>query len=138
VPTIPDTPRRKTMGEVSRYPDGTFCWIDLGTPDVTRARAFYGELFGWRFDEVPDGGYLMCRLDGKDVTGIHEHPPEEGANWSSYVSVGDVEGTAARAADLGGTVTHALGTCRGTVTRDGDPEGADECWESKDRTSRVG
>jgi predicted enzyme related to lactoylglutathione lyase len=122
------------VGEVSRYPDGTFCWIDLGTPDVPRARAFYGELFGWGFDEAPAGGYLMCRLDRKDVTGIHEHPPEERANWSSYVSVGEVEVAAARAADLGGTVT--LGpievgdTARMSVIR--DPAGAEVClWQAK-------
>jgi uncharacterized protein len=122
------------VGEVSRYPDGTFCWIDLGTPDLPRARAFYGELFGWQFDEAPGGGYLMCRLDGKDVTGIHEHPPEEGATWSSYVSVGDVELTAARAVDLGGTVTHGpidVGdTARMSVIQ--DPGGAEVClWQAK-------
>jgi uncharacterized protein len=122
------------MGEVTRYPDGTFCWIDLGTPDVPRARTFYGELFGWRFDEVPGGGYLMCRLDGKDVTGIHEHSPEEGANWSSYVSVGDVEGTTARAAELGGTVANGpvdVGDiARMSVIR--DPAGAEvSLWQAK-------
>ena len=24
-------------------------WIDLGTPDLDGAGAFYGNLFGWRF-----------------------------------------------------------------------------------------
>jgi uncharacterized protein len=121
------------MGEVTRYPAGTFCWIDLGTPDVPRARIFYGELFGWRFKEVP-GGYLMCRLDGKVVTGIHEHSPEEGAHWSSYVSVEDIEDTTARAADLGGTVAQGpidVGeTARISVIR--DPAGAEVClWQAK-------
>ncbi len=122
------------MGEVSRYPEGTFCWVDLGTPDVPRARAFYGELFGWRFDEVPGDGYLMCRIDGKDVTGIHEHSPEEGADWNSFVSVGDIERATARAADLGATVTlppaEMDGIARASVIR--DPAGAEVClWQAK-------
>jgi predicted enzyme related to lactoylglutathione lyase len=122
------------MGEVSQYPKGTFCWIDLGTPDVRGARDFYGELFGWRFEEVPGARYLMCRIDGKDVTGIHEHSAEEGANWSSYVSVDDLEGPAARAAELGGTVGHEPfdvgGTARMSVIRDG--VGAEVClWQAK-------
>ena len=122
------------MGEVSQYPKGTFCWIDLGTPDVRGARDFYGELFSWRFEEVPGARYLMCRIDGKDVTGIHEHSAEEGANWSSYVSVDDLEGPTARAAELGGTVGHEPfdvgGTARMSVIRDG--VGAEVClWQAK-------
>ena len=39
-------PKEGGMGEVDRYPNGTFCWIDLGTPQVGLAKAFYGALFG--------------------------------------------------------------------------------------------
>ena len=41
------------MGEVERYPDGSFCWIDLGTTDVEGAKAFYGGLLGWEFEDLP-------------------------------------------------------------------------------------
>jgi predicted enzyme related to lactoylglutathione lyase len=94
------------MGEVERYPDGTFCWVDLGTPDVAGARTFYAGLFGWELAEVPaDGGaYTMCRLRGRDVASIREHPGGEGAGWSSSVAVGDLDRTVARARELGATV----------------------------------
>jgi predicted enzyme related to lactoylglutathione lyase len=29
------------------WPDGTPCWVDLGTDDVARATTFYSTLFGW-------------------------------------------------------------------------------------------
>ena len=29
------------MGEVERYPNGTFCWVDLGTNDASAAKAFW-------------------------------------------------------------------------------------------------
>src|SRR5215208_534910 len=65
--------RRSGMGEVGRYPDGTFCWIDLGTNDAPEAKAFYGGLLGWEFDDLPageKGTYSICRLKGKAVAGL--------------------------------------------------------------------
>ncbi len=124
------------MGEVNRYPPGTFCWIDLGTTDVAGARAFYGGLFGWEFEDIPPGqaGYTICRLDGKDVTGIHEHPEEEGSHWSSYVSVDDVDAMTARARELGASVEmeplDVGGTARMSVID--DPTGAAlSLWQPK-------
>jgi predicted enzyme related to lactoylglutathione lyase len=94
------------MGEVASYPQGTFSWIDLGTPDVAGAKAFYAGLFGWEMAEVPAdrGTYTMCRLRGRDVAGIREHAGGEGAGWSSSVTVGDLDQTVARARELGATV----------------------------------
>ena len=81
------------MGEVERYPDGSFCWIDLSTTDVEGAKAFYGRLLGWEFEDLPapEGSYTMCRLRGREVAGIHRHAEEEGTGWSSSVSVGDLD-----------------------------------------------
>jgi predicted enzyme related to lactoylglutathione lyase len=94
------------MGEVSRYPEGTFNWIDLGTPDVAGAKAFYQKLFGWETEDVSVGEdtYTLCRLRGRDVAAIHEHSSEERNEWSSYVSVDDVDTATSRARDLGATV----------------------------------
>jgi predicted enzyme related to lactoylglutathione lyase len=118
------------VGEVSEYPVGAFCWIDLGTTDVDDAKRFYGGLLGWSFQDLPpeEGGpYAMCRANGKDVAGIHSHTPEEGTAWSSCVTVGSVDDTIARAVGLGATVTaepvDLPGTSRVAVIR--DPVGAD-------------
>jgi uncharacterized protein len=95
------------MGEVSRYPNGTFCWVELGTPEVDGAKRFYTELFGWETDDLPmpDGGvYVMCRIEGKDVAAIHHHQQDEGTGWSSYISVDDVESATSMAHDAGATV----------------------------------
>jgi uncharacterized protein len=125
------------MGEVKRYPHGTFCWIDLGTTDVSGAKAFYGGLFGWEFEDLPAGDgarYTMCRLQGLDVTGIHEHSDEEGTNWSSSISVDDSDATTTRAEELGATVVvdpfDLPGTARMSVIR--DPAGAEVgLWQAK-------
>jgi uncharacterized protein len=95
------------MGEVEHYPNGTFCWVDLGTTDVERAKAFYGGLFGWEFEERPgsDGaGYTLCRLEGKDVAGIHRHREDQGLAWASSIAVDDLEAATGRARELGAEV----------------------------------
>jgi uncharacterized protein len=95
------------MGQVTAYPNGTFCWIDLGTPDVERATSFYRDLFGWETEALPmaeGGAYVICRLHGMDVTAIHEHAEQEGAEWGSYISVDDVDRTTAKGKELGATV----------------------------------
>jgi predicted enzyme related to lactoylglutathione lyase len=93
------------MGEVERYPNGTFCWVDLGTDDAPGARGFYGGLFGWEFDDLPTGEkgtYSICRLRGKAVAGLYDRA--ERAGWGSYVKVGDVDRAAGRARELGAEV----------------------------------
>jgi uncharacterized protein len=90
------------MGEVRNYPDNTFCWIDLGTNDAAGAKAFYGGLLGWEFDDLPTGDkgtYSICRLRGKAVAGLYDRAETPG--WGSYVKVDDVDRAAERARELG-------------------------------------
>jgi uncharacterized protein len=117
------------MGEVERYPNGVFCRIDLGTSDVAGAKAFYGELFGWEFEDQPAGDgevYTLCRLQGRDVAGIHRHDPEEGIGWASSVAVDELEVVTSRARELGATLLaepfEVPGAGRTAVLR--DPAGA--------------
>ncbi len=94
------------MGQVERYPSGTFCWVDLGTSDPQSAKDFYGGLFGWEFDDLPtgdNGTYTICRLNDQRVCGLFDQADE--AAWGSYVSVLDVDDATARARELGASVT---------------------------------
>src|ERR671911_604676 len=90
------------MGVIERYPDGTFCWVDLGTNDAAGAKAFYGGLLGWEFDDLPTGDkgtYSTCRLAGRAVAGLYDRAEEPG--WRSYLSVEDVDSATRRAEELG-------------------------------------
>lgn len=97
------------MSERTSYVPGTPCWVDLGTPDIDAAAAFYGGLFGWSVPEGENaeqtGGYRQAMLRGKPVAGamplMQEGQPPA---WSSYVSVEDADATAAKVRDAGGTV----------------------------------
>lgn len=119
------------MGARTSYEPGTFCYADLAARDVDGAASFYGGLLGWEPDEIPgSGGYLLMRLGGAVVAGIHgmgpSAPPNALPAWTSYVSVEDAEAAAHRAGELGGAIRRAPASMRGLgssaiVT---DPQGA--------------
>jgi predicted enzyme related to lactoylglutathione lyase len=57
------------------YPPGVPCWVDTSPPDPAAAARFYGELFGWRFQDADGGRYLVATLDGAGFTVSEIGPP---------------------------------------------------------------
>ena len=100
------------MAEVTKYPNGMPSWLDLGTTDLDGAEKFYGELFGWAADRQPAGEgmvYSMQSIGGKSVAGIYDQPQDQRdagipPNWLTYITVDDIEATAAKVAGAGGAV----------------------------------
>lgn len=100
------------MQESPEYKPGTFCWVELGTSDNEAAKQFYTQLFGWDYVDNPmgeHGVYTMLKLDGKDVGGLYKLMPdmvERGVppHWLSYVSVANVDESAAKAKEAGATL----------------------------------
>ena len=96
------------MPEVSSYAPGVPCWVDLMTTDPDAARGFYAALFDWEYEI---GGpetmyYSQASVRGKRVAGIAGQP-EPGAMpvaWTVYLATDDIDGTAKRIADAGGTL----------------------------------
>src|SRR5215475_4303332 len=93
------------MGERTSYAPGTFSWSELITGDADAAKAFYTSVFGWTYDDLPVGEgqvYSMAKRDGKVVGAVSggDEPP----HWNCYVSVADVDQSAARAGELGANV----------------------------------
>jgi predicted enzyme related to lactoylglutathione lyase len=78
-------------------PVGAPCWVDLMTSDVDRARAFYGELFGWTATEPVEefGGYFNFSKDGVLVAGGMPAMPDAGPPdiWSIYLATDDARKT---------------------------------------------
>lgn len=91
---------------------GAFSWNELMTTDVSAAKAFYGDLFGWKLEDLKtcDMGYTMARAGDKEVAGIMAMPPEAAGmppTWGAYVTVDDVEASAKQAEALGGKIVLA-------------------------------
>lgn len=102
------------MSERTEYPIGAPCWVETLQPDPQAAAHFYGQLFGWHFDEpssMPDGldgQYLGARIGARLVAGIGQAPgPATTAFWSTYISVESVEHALSRVVAAGGV--HVIG-----------------------------
>ena len=93
------------MAERKSYVPGTPSWVDLGTADTEAAARFYGELLGWSavFDPRPEAaGYGMFTLRGRTVAGTGPQASPGPPYWAVYVSVADVDETAAKITQNGG------------------------------------
>lgn len=79
---------------------GRFVWFRLNTPDVPRAAAFYGEVFGWKAEDIrmPDGTpYTLIKAGEAPIGGFGPLPkPGMAAHWIGYISVADVDAAAAK------------------------------------------
>jgi predicted enzyme related to lactoylglutathione lyase len=121
------------MPRMTSYEPGTPCWVDLSTPDLGAAKAFYSGLFGWEAHTAPDpeaGGYTFFTFhggQGKEIAAVmpamnEEQPPA----WTTYVGVADVDATAKAVQNAGGQVfmepMDVMGQGRAAVF--GDPLGA--------------
>jgi predicted enzyme related to lactoylglutathione lyase len=87
---------------------GDITHIDIPVGDLGKAKDFYGELFGWQFNEYPGyEDYPMWRAPNKiSGGGLAPRSPEFTAP-RSYVEVDSIDDTLAQAVELGGTVTQA-------------------------------
>ncbi|MGH7563035.1 MAG: VOC family protein [Gemmatimonadota bacterium] len=92
-------------------PSGRFVWYELMTTDLQAAQSFYTDVIGWSTapfeqSEVP---YTLWMNGEAPVGGVMALPQEacdQGAppHWMAYFAVDDVDGTAKKAAKLGGKV----------------------------------
>lgn len=110
------------------YQPGKFVWNDLLTDDATAAKAFYGPLFGWTFEEHV--GYTLVKNDGQSIGGIAQVSDESAkagvSRWLCALSVNDVDLAADLVTKAGGVVNvgpvDMENRGRGAVVR--DPQGA--------------
>ncbi len=95
-----------TLPPISQTPTGLsnpgqVIWHDLATMDIDRAKAFYGEMFGWTFSSARNGPrkYTQVFHDGEPIGGMFLFEEDEKANpfgeWLINLSTDDVDATAA-------------------------------------------
>lgn len=104
-----------TEAEAANSPQGRPIWLDLMTRDVEGAKAFYGELFGWRFaDQGEDFGHYHLISCGDGLVGglmtsymSPDGPTTEPSGptlWTVYLETGDMDAALAAVPGAGGQV----------------------------------
>ena len=111
---------------------GKVIWVDLVTPDIAGAKRFYGELFGWSFNDIhtADSEYSVALLEGRPVGGLYQRPVRAGGHrqpaWLTFISVPDVAAAERSIRSHGGRVLSPprLYAERGRQAVFADPQGA--------------
>lgn len=110
---------------------GAFSWAELQTNDVEGAKKFYTGLLGWTTEDFPseEMSYTVVKAGEAAVGGIMEMPHQAAgapSHWGVYITVDDVDATARKAGELGGTILvppmDIEGVGRFSLIR--DPQGA--------------
>lgn len=128
------------MPKFTKFEHGDFSWVDLGTTDAAAAKRFYGEVFGWTFEDIPmgpGGTYTFAKVGDAVAGGLYTMGPDmQGvpSHWLSYLNVTDVDATTAKVTGLGGKVMKGpfdvMDQGRMSVVQ--DPSGATVAfWQAK-------
>lgn len=91
---------------------GDFCWVELCTPDMEKAKKFYNTVLNWEYDSMPmseTATYTLMKVQDAPIAGGYELTAEFEAqgmkpSWGSYILVDDVDESTKRARALGATV----------------------------------
>ncbi len=105
-PTLPPLLQPSTT---ERHP-GKVILDQLVTPDLQAAERFYGSLFGWTFNALPDTSfpYAIARFGGREVAGLFQRsaPSDEHRQsaWLTFFSATDIDAVKAVAIQHGAHV----------------------------------
>ena len=82
---------------------GKVIFTEMVTPDLAAAKQFYGQLFGWSFNDITADGitYAEATLDGRPVAGLIQKDMPAGQRrqpaWLTLLAVRDVDAEIGRA-----------------------------------------
>jgi predicted enzyme related to lactoylglutathione lyase len=111
---------------------GKIGWIDMTVDNASGLRDFYQEVVGWNVEDTSMGDYsdftMLSPGDGDAIAGIC-HARGSNADlpggWLIYITVADVETSAAACIDNGGKiVVEPRGLAGGRFCVIEDPDGA--------------
>ncbi|MGC9539870.1 VOC family protein [Streptomyces sp. UG1] len=109
------------------YTEGVPCWVDAQLPDVAAGKRFYGELFGWDFEEAYDST-VWALLDGERVAALARKADGRLPTvWTVYFATPDARALGERIRAAGGQVVVPpvrMGADLGAAALVTDPEGA--------------
>ncbi|MEU6079181.1 VOC family protein [Streptomyces sp. NPDC047108] len=114
---------------MAAFDEGVPCWVDVMVPDLEAGKRFYGELFGWTFQESEQkyGFYTWAFHDGRGVAALVPKPDGRMPTvWNLYFATRDADTAAARIEEAGGRIVSAprpVGDFGATVMA-ADPGGA--------------
>ena len=116
------------------HPHGIIYWNELMTTDVDKARAFFADVIGWNYEDMPmqDGGiYTVAKAGDIPAGGMMnlsatDAPKGTPPHWMAYFAVDDVDAAVAKVESSGGQVLKPVFEVPGIgrIAMIADPTGA--------------
>jgi uncharacterized protein len=108
---------------------GAMTWNELASPDFDGSSSFYGELFGWQTEALPDTDppyRTIKNAAGWNNGGIAPvMPPGTPPHWMVYCGTEDIDASTAKVSELGGTTLFGpMDIGMGKIAVLQDPQGA--------------
>ncbi|MFQ6127573.1 MAG: VOC family protein [Thermoplasmata archaeon] len=83
---------------------GSFVHVEIPMRDKEKCKRFYSEVFGWKFEEVPETDYTLFEAPSPPHGGLYV--PEEGqpSGVLNYILVTSVDETLRKIEEAGGKI----------------------------------
>jgi predicted enzyme related to lactoylglutathione lyase len=99
----PELVSRRTI--VSETADGALGYVEIPAGDLTRVKAFYAAVFGWTYQDTPEGNYSFFDSgEGGIGGGFMQRAEESPAHPVIFMMCDDIDETLDRATRRGGAV----------------------------------
>ena|SRR5712691_6743675 len=83
--------------------EGMWCHVEIPSSDPKRSRTFYGEIFGWKFQDMPQMNYSIYETgEGGVGGGLWNPPPGMPRQIVNYILVKEIEPVLERIGRHGG------------------------------------
>jgi predicted enzyme related to lactoylglutathione lyase len=116
---------RASIGATLVNTPGALTWNDLLTRDADASAEFYGAVFGWTTDEIPQAGGYRVIKNGDRANGGMMPSTEAPQAWIPYFGHEDVNRLLGEVAGFGGKVLNGpVNMPQGTIGVIQDPQGA--------------
>jgi len=83
--------------------EGSIVHIEIHSSDPTRTKEFYKEVFGWKFQDMPEMNYTTFEAPSAPHGGLQKHG-EKGPTVVNYILANDIARTLERIENAGGIV----------------------------------
>lgn len=83
--------------------EGSIVHVEIHSGDPGRTKAFYGDVFGWKFQDVPEMNYSLWEAPGKPAGGLQKHG-DKGPMVLNYIMAKDIDTTLTKVENAGGRI----------------------------------
>ncbi|HEY5538248.1 MAG TPA: VOC family protein [Thermoplasmata archaeon] len=83
---------------------GTIVHVEVHTKDVAKAKKFYGDVFGWKFQDIPQMNYTTFEAPDRPNGGIQTPSDKMGPMVMNYIYANDIKRVTKKIENSGGTI----------------------------------